>query len=76
MNVGTLLHGWFEVSGGHSLHRVHDGGFAKIRTMCGLGVRAVFACSDPRHRRCGECARIDRKRPQTRATAPESKGTE
>ena len=60
MNVGTLLPGWYDVSGGRSLHRVYDGGWSKMRTTCGLGVRAVFACRDPRRRRCLKCSRIDR----------------
>jgi len=60
----TLMPGWYEVSGGRSLHRVIDGGHRKMRTTCGLRVSAVFACRDPRYRRCDTCERIDR-RPRT-----------
>ena len=59
MSDVVLLPGWYEVSGGRSLHRVIDGGHRKMRTTCGLGVRAVFGCNDRRHRRCQKCERID-----------------
>ena len=70
MNVGTLLPGWYEVSGGRSLHRVYDGGWSKMRTTCGLGVRAVFTCRDLRYRRCEKCSRINGKLSPIRKAAP------
>jgi hypothetical protein len=53
--------GWYEVSDGLSLHRITDGGYLKIRTLCGIRIRAAFRSRTMRLRQCVTCTRLDKK---------------
>lgn len=47
--------GWYEVSAGQALHRVVDGCPGKLRTVCGLRVRAVYGVRLVPRRQCRTC---------------------
>ena len=57
--------GWYQVSGGRSLHRIYDGGWGRMRTACGLGIRAVFGTRSTGYRRCLSCQKLERKQTST-----------
>ena len=50
------LPGWYDVRS-VSLHRVVDGGYGRMRTVCGIRIWAAFGETNPRRRRCASCKR-------------------
>jgi hypothetical protein len=61
LNMTRLLRGWYEVVGGNACHRVHDGGFGEMKTLCGIRIRTAFAIRPTVGQTCLKCDRLDKK---------------